>query len=246
MAILIGVTCDFEVVQDRRGAAAPRYICPDAYVRALGAAGALAVLLPHQDPAAPEELLAPLAGLVISGGDFDVPPSYYGQAPRPRLGKLLDARSSFERSLLQQAMARKMPILGVCGGMQLLNVACGGTLFQDLSERPHTASHEQPAQKHLPHHAVRLTPGSQLARIYGTELLQANSTHHQIVDRVGEPLRATGTTEDGVVEAIEHTALPFCLGVQWHPELLGGQAWRLYAALVAAATTTAGTRGEAS
>ena len=238
MSTLIGVTCDFEVIQDRRGADAPRYVCPDGYVRALNAAGATVVLLPHQAPGAAQQLLEPLAGLVISGGDFDVPPGYYGQTPRPRLGKLLEARSGFERALLEQAVRRRMPVLGVCGGMQLLNVVCGGTLFQDLSERPNTAVHEQPAQKHLAHHTVQLTSGSLLASIYGAESVQANSTHHQIVDRVGSGLRATGHTADGVVEAIEHTELPFCVGVQWHPELLGDAAWRLYDAFVVAATSS--------
>ena len=251
--VVIGISCDFETATDRRGTTAGRHqLCED-YIRALAAAGAAAVLLPHQDPAHAAACLAPLAGLVVSGGDMDVPPDFYQQTPRPGLRRLVAERSRFERALLQEAWARRLPTLGVCCGMQLMNVVLGGSLHQDLAERPGTAVHEQPLSRRQPHHPLRVDPtarglvgaaaqagptgtSSAASGGGGAAVTSANSTHHQIVDRVAPPLRPVAWSPDGVVEAIECPDRPFWLGVQWHPEALGpGPHWQIYAGLVEAA-----------
>jgi putative glutamine amidotransferase len=233
---LVALTCDHEVVTDRRGQPSPRFVLPESYVAAILAAGGVPLALPHQPVDEAARLLALAQALVITGGDFDVPPSYYGEAPRPKLGRLNEARSAFERQLLTLALARGMPILAVCGGMQLLNVLRGGTLYQDLSERPGTSEHTQPFDKSKPFHAVSVVSGSRLALATGQALLQTNSTHHQAVRQLGEGVRATGLAADGVIEAIELDDQPFALGVQWHPEVMNAvEQLGLYRALIAAA-----------
>jgi putative glutamine amidotransferase len=237
----VGVTCDFEVITCRRGLPSPRYVVPEAYIRAVSQVGGLAIMVPHQT--LPENsleqtaaaVLQGLDALVVSGGDFDVPPTFYGQAVRPGCRKAWEARSLFERALLRAALARDMPILGVCGGMQLLNVTLGGTLFQDLSERPSTAVHEQPQDRVLPHHALSLLKDSHLHRALGDGPVAVNSTHHQMVDQPGKSVRVVATAPDGVTEAIEVGGQRFAVGVQWHPEIMGGTQWEIYRALVQAA-----------
>jgi putative glutamine amidotransferase len=216
----IGITCDFETITDRRGAPSPRFIVPAGYVAAVANAGGDPLLLPHVGESRAEAYVDVLDGVVIAGGDFDIPPHYYGEAPRPKLGKLLEERSDFERAVLTLALKRNLPVLGVCGGMQLLNVVLGGTLHQDLSERDGTGVHVQPHDKREPAHPVVVTPGSLLAKLTGKDAITVNSTHHQIVNRVGPKLRATGIADDGVIEAIESGDYKYALGVQWHPEVL--------------------------
>ena len=238
MAPRIGITCDFETVTDRRGAPSPRFIVPSAYVTAVARAGGDPILLPHVDPERAAAYLELLDGLVVAGGDFDIPPHYYGEEPRPGLGKLLEERSAFEHRLLTLALQRDLPVLGVCGGMQLLNVVLGGTLHQDLSERPGTAVHVQPHDKRQPAHAVKVTSGSLLARVTGATTLAVNSTHHQIVNALGPGLTACGIADDGVVEAIEAPRHRYALGVQWHPEVLAApEHGAVYAGLIEACRT---------
>ncbi len=193
---------------------------PAAYVSAVARAGGDPILLPHVAPDRAEAYLSILDGLVVAGGDFDVPPGYYGQEARPGLGKLLEERSSFERAILTLALQRDLPVLGVCGGMQLMNVVLGGTLHQDLSERPGTAVHVQPHDKRQPAHDVKVSTGSLLGRLTGAASIAVNSTHHQVVNAVGKNLNASGIADDGVIEAIEGPQYRYALGVQWHPEVL--------------------------
>lgn len=218
--MLIGITCDFETVTDRRGCPAPRYVVAEQYVRAVEAAGADSVLLPHVDANRAAGLIEHLDGLVISGGDFDVPPDYYGEEAHRHLGRLMEERSAFERALIEEALRRDMPTLGVCGGMQLLNVVLGGTLYQDQSLRPNTDLHEQPEDRRKPFHRAEVVDGTILSRVCGRSTLEINSTHHQIVRDLGRELIAAAIAPDGVIEAIEHTERRFVLGVQWHPEVL--------------------------
>ncbi len=194
-----------------------RYALQASYVDAVLAAGGLPILLPHA-PEAAASYLALLDGLVVTGGAFDVPPELYGEARRKECGPLKPQRTAFEKDVLEAALAARLPVLGVCGGMQLLNVVRGGTLYQDLRADAGLAGHEQPAPKDAPSHVAAVVPGTQLAALVAAETLPVNSTHHQAVKVPGAGVLVSARAPDGVVEAIELPDLPFALGVQWHPE----------------------------
>jgi len=217
---LIGITPDEGLTTGPHGL--PRLELKRAYADAVASAGGLPVVLPvTQDESMIESYLAILEGLVVSGGAFDVPPELYGEKPRPGLGETKPLRTAFELALLQAALDRDLPVLGVCGGMQLLNVACGGTLYQDLRrELPSAGQHEMEGDRRLPSHEVSVTAGTQLAAATGPGSLMVNSTHHQAVKKVGAGLVVSAVAPDGMVEAIEMPERRFALGVQWHPELL--------------------------
>ena len=226
----IGLTLD----HDEAGS---RYELKRAYVDAVLAAGGLPVLLPH-DPAVAGAYLALLDGLVVTGGAFDVPPELYGEARRPVCGPLKPERTAFEKELLEAALSAEMPVLGVCGGMQLLNVVRGGTLYQDLAADAGIRGHEQPPPKDVPHHAVQVAAGTVLAALVGAGTLPVNSTHHQGVRDAGPGVLVSARAPDGAVEALELPDLRFALGVQWHPEAVLAHVSRhaaLYRGLVDAA-----------
>jgi putative glutamine amidotransferase len=208
-----------------------------AYVDAVLAAGGIPVLLPHERAAA-AAYLAMLDGLVITGGAFDVSPELYGEAPRPGCGPIRPERTLFEKDLLEAALARRLPVLGVCGGMQLLNVVRGGTLHQDLPSDLGIRGHEQAPPRDVPSHDVEVAAGTQLAAVLGAGRLPVNSTHHQAVRDPGAGVLVSARAPDGVIEAIEVPDLPFALGVQWHPEAVMAHEPRhaaLYRGLVDAA-----------
>jgi putative glutamine amidotransferase len=216
----IGLTPD---VEDVAGGEAPsRYVLKSPYADAVFRAGGLPMVLPlATDPGMIDAFLDRISGLVVTGGAFDVPPEAYGEAPREGLGTLKPARTHFETALLQAALRRNMPVLGVCGGMQLLNVVLGGTLLQDIQrDLPDARNHEQSHDRGQPSHPVEVRDGTVLAELVGRGQLMVNSTHHQAVSRLGEGLVASAVAPDGVVEAIESGNGTFAVGVQWHPELL--------------------------
>ena len=216
----------------------PRLELKHAYARAVIDAGGVPLVLPcTDDPKVLAAYLAAVQGLLITGGAFDIPPALYREKPLPGLGALKPARTRFELALLRGALRRDRPVLGVCGGMQLLNVLRGGTLYQDLrAQLPQAGPHEQDIARHRPWHAVTVVPDSLLARATRARTLRVNSTHHQAVKQVGRRLRVSAVAPDGVIEAVECTDRRFAVGVQWHPELLGARArGGLYRALVAAA-----------
>jgi putative glutamine amidotransferase len=226
----IGLTLDHDA--GRRS-----YELGTAYVDAVLLAGGLPVLLPH-DRGAAGAYLALLDGLVVTGGAFDVPPESYGELPRPGCGPTKPARTAFEREMLEAALAQRMPVLGVCGGMQLLNVVRGGTLHQDLPAELGVRGHEQPPPKDVPSHDVEVAPGTVLAALVGAGRLRVNSTHHQAVRAPGGGVLVSARAPDGVIEAIEVPDQPFALGVQWHPEAVAAHEPRhaaIYRGLVAAA-----------
>ena len=168
-----------------------------------------------------------------------MPPEAYGEELLPLTRELNPIRSYFERDLVREALAQELPVLGICGGMQLVNVVFGGSLHQDIAaKRPASMGHEQPFDPAEAFHPVSIVSGSLLSRIVGAETVPANSTHHQAVKCVGSGLVACGHTPDGLVEAIERDGVgSFVLGVQWHPEILmepRNQA--IYRALVEAAS----------
>lgn len=194
-------------------------MAPRSYATAVQKAGAIALVLPPDGRAndEPDALLDRLDGLYLAGGS-DVDPETYGARPHPKTQGSWPERDAFELSLTRRALERDMPVLGSCRGMELLNVACGGTLEQNLPDRIGSDRH-----RHTPgaygDHEVRLEPGSLAARAAGAERLAVKSHHHQGIDRVGEGLIATGWSEpDDVIEAIEVPGRRFVLGVLWHPE----------------------------
>jgi putative glutamine amidotransferase len=204
---------------------------PLSYVAAVQAAGGVALVLPPDDATAesPDQLLGLVDGLVLAGG-ADVDPASYGAHPHPEVAGTVPARDRFELALAHRAVERELPLLGICRGMQLLNVARGGTLAQHL---PDELGHEE--HRHTPgqfaDHEVELEPGSLAARAAGAELVDVKSHHHQGVAELGEGLEVTGwSLPDRVTEAVEDPSRRFLLGVLWHPEM--DESSRLIAALV--------------
>jgi putative glutamine amidotransferase len=235
----IGITPDDGFTTGGPGRPArPRYELKKAYVEAVLGAGGVPLVLPWtRDESVIDAFVCAVDALLVTGGAADVDPSLYGERPGPGLGPVKPDRDAFEHRLVVRALEAGLPVLGICGGMQLLNVVCGGTLVQDIvHERPGSLDHEQKHDPATAAHAVRVTPGSRLASILGATAASVNSTHHQVVHRVGAGLAAVAVADDGLVEAVESTSGPWRLGVQWHPELQGGEeSRRLYAALVEAA-----------
>jgi putative glutamine amidotransferase len=191
-------------------------LIPRTYSDAIQAAGGMALLLPPDDTSAeaPGQVLELLDALLLAGGS-DLDPSAYGAVPDPETGPTTPERDRFEIALAYGALERDMPLLGICRGMELLNVACGGTLDQDI-ERLDLHRHTRGV---FGDHEVRLEPGSLAARAVGAERATVKSHHHQGVGELGEELAATGWSEpDGLIEALELPDRAFALGVLWHPE----------------------------
>lgn len=220
---------------ERRGVPFPIVSAKSAYAASVERAGGTPLFAaPTADPRVRRDLIRLMDALVVTGGDFDIPPERYGQAARGRLDTPKPARTDFEWALLEAALEQNVPVLGICGGMQLLNVVLGGTLVQDIgTDVAGALEHEQPTSPAVPHHPVELTPGCALAEALGRTQIEVNSTHHQAVDRPGPALEVMGRAPDGVIEAIAHREKASVLGVQWHPELLDDDVSRwLYARLV--------------
>ncbi|WP_405579151.1 gamma-glutamyl-gamma-aminobutyrate hydrolase family protein [Streptomyces sp. NBC_01190] len=184
-------------------------LLPYDYVRSVRAAGAIAVLLPPDRPAAAAEVVARMDAVIVSGGP-DVDPGRYGQVPHPRTVPALPERDAWEAAVLQAALERGRPLLGVCRGMQLLNVVLGGTLVQHLDG--HVG---EPGR--FGSHRVTPVSGTLLAGLM-PEAADVPTYHHQAVDRLGSGLTAAAHADDGTVEAVEAAGGGFALGVQWHPE----------------------------
>lgn len=191
---------------------------PKNFVSGIQAAGGLPVILPIGRPEDAADHISRIDKLLLAGG-HDVTPKNYGSRPHQKLGETNPARDAFELALIKEAVKQQKPILGVCRGMQLLNVAFGGRLIQDLSLRDQeTLKHVQlPTPFSVPTHFVTLASDFAL-RSFLPETYEVNSFHHQVVDRLAEGFFIGAQAEDGVIEAIQSLTLPI-LGVQWHPEL---------------------------
>jgi putative glutamine amidotransferase len=188
------------------------------YPDAIRGAGAVPVVIPPLDAAAIEPLLDGLWGLCLSGGP-DLHPAIYDADPHPALGPTEPELDRFEIALVRAAEDRDMPVLAICRGLQVLNVARGGTLTQDLPTlRPSGIEHRQQQPGSTPTHAVSLDATSLVAGCLGLRYATVNSFHHQAADRLGSGLRAVGWAPDGVIEAIEATDRTFTVAVQWHAE----------------------------
>jgi putative glutamine amidotransferase len=191
-----------------------------AYVRAVLAAGGVPLVLsPLLGASLAGYALEGIDGLLLSGGE-DIDPSWYGAEPSPLLSPPSRERDLFELALFAVARQRQLPILGICRGIQLINVALGGTLFQDLpSERPGGVQHRPERPRDVRTHRVRITPGSRAAEALGLTSLSVNSSHHQAIRDLAPGLCASGWTDDELIEAVESPrGEPWLLAVQWHPE----------------------------
>lgn len=216
---LIGIPCFSTERADSRRAV---YAGNKTYVRAIERAGGIPLLLPPLDHAESRaDALAALDGLLLTGGG-DLDPSYYGEEKLPECQEPEAERDMVEFTFTREALAERMPILGVCRGMQLLNVARGGNLIQDLAtQRPETARHDlNDHPRTFRAHSIAINPASRLNTILGAPQAMVNSFHHQAVDRPGDGVEIVAWSEDGVAEAMELRDYPFALAVQYHPEEL--------------------------
>lgn len=231
MCLLIGVTAAFDEEEDR-------CYLSRLYVDAVVRAGGVPVVLPPLPFEMAATVLDQMRGLLLSGGG-DLDPAYFGEEPLSGTGKVSPRRDVFELALARAALIRQVPVLGICRGMQVLNVAAGGTVYQDLVlgvKQP--LKHFQEAPRWYGTHHIEIHPGTKLAGIFNVSRLRVNSFHHQAVHRVAPGFRVSAVAPDGVIEAIEAGAHPFGVGVQFHPEGM----WEkesvflgLFTALVAAA-----------
>lgn len=213
---LIGVTLDAEPAGG--WSKLPWYAVRQNYLSAIAQAGGLPVALPHE-PELAEAYLERIDGLLVTGGAFDVDPALYDGGPAHATVSLKSGRTAFELAVTRGALARDIPVLGICGGEQLLAVAFGGTLIQHIPDSVADAlAHEQPNPRTEPGHEIEVTAGTLLARIVGGHRMAVNSAHHQAVDRPGRGAVVNARAPDGVIEGIEHPGHRFALGVQWHPE----------------------------
>ena len=216
----IGVTAATERVSYGVWEEVPAIISPARYLQAVQRAGGRPVLLPPdpEDAEDPGEVLDLLDALIVTGGAGDLDPTLYGDERHAETGPVQEERDAYELALVRGALEREMPVLGICRGMQILNVAYGGTIEQHL---PDVLGHEE--HRHTPgtfaDHEVRLVPDSLAARAAGVGRTPVKSHHHQGIKEVGEGLQVTGwAIEDDAVEALEDPSCPFVLGVLWHPE----------------------------
>lgn len=213
---LIGITSDYDEINGQ-----PSFFIKKGYVTAVEDSGGIPVLLCPTNETTVFRFINLIDGLLISGGGFDIDPKYYGEESHPGLGKTIPDRSDFEIQLLKGAVEKKVPVLGICGGHQLINVYFGGTLYQDIpSQCKGAINHKQPTPSDNSYHSIKIYPSTKLSKITGTDSTAVNSTHHQSIKEIGNGLKVSAVAEDGMIEAIEFDGDDFIVGVQWHPERL--------------------------
>ena len=244
MAPVIGVTATLK--EDVEAAATRplgKFVRTDLdYVEGVAQAGGVPVVLPPvAENGGVARIVDSLDGLLLSGGS-DLHPSYYGEEPIPELDVTIPERDAFEMALLERAMSRGIPIFGICRGLQVLNVALGGTLYQDLASQvgPDLVKHRQETPKWQPTHEVEFYSRTRTAEISGSGTVKVNSYHHQAVKDLSDDLIVSGCSSDGLVEAVEYRNLSeqWIVAVQWHAEAMreaGMEQRRFFAAHVAEA-----------
>jgi putative glutamine amidotransferase len=229
---LIGVSTSITV-----GTSPERAYVNSTYLNAIQQAGGVPLPLPPQlSSRSWKRLAAGLDGLLLTGGG-DIDPALFGEAPHPTLYDVAPIRDTFEANAARWALEHRLPLLCICRGVQVLNVALGGSLYQDVGTDPGTTlPHSQKEPRDQPTHKVRIAPGSRLAEVVAADEVEVNSMHHQALKSLGRGLAAVAWAPDQLVEGVEMPEQPgFVLGVQWHPEELIGHseaARRLFAALV--------------
>lgn len=215
---LIGITFD---AQDPGGYANyPWYVLRENYCASIADAGGTPFPLIH-DLRLVDEYVSRIDGLMITGGGHDVDPRLYGVSECHPTVVLKPRRTTFEMALAKAALAKNLPVLGICGGQQLINVTLGGTLIQHIPEEvPHSLEHRQQKDKHVPCHPVKILKDTLLYQIVKKEEFSVNSIHHQAVKTLGTGVIVNAMAPDGIIEGIEAPAYRFCLGLQWHPEYI--------------------------
>nr|WP_253307910.1 gamma-glutamyl-gamma-aminobutyrate hydrolase family protein [Rickettsia endosymbiont of Ceutorhynchus assimilis] len=224
---IIGLTLDLANNCEKYSYAAfPWYALRKNYADAIIKAGGVPLLLPYQSSTI-NELLAIIDGIVIPGGDEDIHPKFYEPEYAEDVVIANNERDEFEILVLKKSLARNIPILGICRGMQLLNVAFGGSLIQHIPDymknnnQTIIINHEQPSPKNIVSHSITIESGTKLAKMTNNKTqVMVNSTHHQAIDRVGNGLVVSAKANDGIIEAIELQNHKFVIGAQWHPEYL--------------------------
>lgn len=215
---IIGITSSQENVNEPL-----QYTLPKSYVQAIENVSGLPMILPPIDNTEMiKEYLQHIDGLLLTGG-VDVDPLLFGDEPTFDMGRIDPNRDFFELHLTKAALEKGLPILGICRGCQMLNIAAGGTIIQDIPSvlgRDKVIKHSQLAPRWYPTHTVEFTAGSKLEQIFGTRNLSINSYHHQAIKEPAPGFTVTALAKDGVVEAIEQMEHRFLIGVQWHPELM--------------------------
>ena len=211
--VRIGITAHMEMVVPAEGDGSLHYVVSVPYVKAVRKAGAMPVLLPVVDPEDAAAMLEIVDALIITGG-ADVDPVNYNAPADPRLGATDPVRDAADLAITRAAVDSNVPTLATCRGIQVLNVAMGGSLVQHVDEHMRVDMYNEDV------HDVEIDPTSRLATILGTAAMGVNSMHHQVIDRLGTGVRAVAHNHDGHIEAIELDTAPAVLGVQWHPELL--------------------------
>lgn len=202
----------------------------------LRAGGGVIILPPVNSEEIIEQYLKLCHGVVFSGGG-DIDPYYWGEVPSWELGEINPRRDYFEIKLAQEVIARKLPALGICRGCQVLNVAAGGTLLQDIDT---PMAHQQKAPRNYPFHDIVIKPNTVLSGILNASEIRVNSFHHQAIEHPGTGMYISAIAPDGIIEAIESREAPFILGVQWHPECMTDKSSeQLFMALVRAAKDNA-------
>lgn len=222
---VIGITCSIEEKEDRNRKYPQVY--PFDYVKrqyylAIEKAGGIPILLPNVDDLGlVDDILETVDGLLFSGG-YDLDPKFYGESKPHRTLKITPGRDRFELSLVKKARARKIPVFGICRGCQLINVAYGGTLYQDISlRREFTLEHKiKQSSRYKKRHQVVIKEGSKLFSILGKKEIEVNTSHHQLIKKIAPGFVASAfSKEDGVIEALEGIEDDYLLSVQWHPEV---------------------------
>ncbi len=230
MRPLIGICSNYNLETEE-------YCLREYYLESLLQAGATAILLPPvEDAVIMEQYLKSCHGVVFPGGG-DIDPYYWGELASWELGEINPRRDDFEIKLAQLVIARKLPAMGICRGCQILNVAAGGTLLQDIDT---TMAHQQKAPRNYPFHDIVIKPNTVLSGILNASEIRVNSFHHQAVEHPGTGMYISAIAPDGIIEAIENREAPFILGVQWHPECMTDKSSeQLFMALVRAAKDNA-------
>ncbi|MCC7049025.1 MAG: gamma-glutamyl-gamma-aminobutyrate hydrolase family protein [Alphaproteobacteria bacterium] len=230
---IIGLTLDAE--KPGGYSKFPWYAVRENYCAAVARAGGLPILLPHE-PEQAAAYLDTIDGLIVTGGAFDVDPAIFGASERHARVTTKDRRTAFELAVTRGALERDTPVLGICGGQQLLHVVLGGKLIQHIpDEVPGALAHEQPNPRDQAGHEVAVKPGTLLHRVVGAERLPVNSAHHQAAKDEPAGVIVNARAPDGVIEGMEAPRYRFCLGVQWHPEFsISAGDDRIFDALIAA------------